>query len=563
MKLPSSAADYFRILAIVVGIILVNIIASQFFYRFDFTEDKRYTISDATRKLLTQVKDPILIEVYLDGEFPAGFERLKRSIKEKLEDFNSYSGGKVNYKFTDPSQATDAAKRNDFYMQLAKKGLQPTNLHANEDGKQIEKIIFPGALIRLADRELPIQFLKGNQSAPAEVRLNQSIEGIEFELASAVEKITNVNRKRIGVIQGHGELNGTEMYDLGVTLKDLYAVEKVDLPKVVNLEGYDAIIVAAPDSSFSEPDKFKIDQFIVKGGHALFFIDGINVRIDSIKPEGSLHLPVDTKLNDLLFKLGVRINGDIVMDMNSAYIPLVTGYMGDKPQTQMSPWRYYPIVNFFGQHPTVKNMDALQIRFASSIDTVYTPGIRKTPLFMTSNYSRIIPSPVRLSFNDARLQPRPEQYKVKNIPLSYLLEGSFQSLYTNRLAKETIDTFNFKERDKPSKVLVVSDGDFVRNDINFMQKTTYPLGYDRFAGIQFANKDLILNVLAYMLDNDGLILARTKEIQIRPLDKLKVNKEKQKWQALNLIAPVVLIGLFGLVWTARRKSKYGKVKQLS
>jgi gliding-associated putative ABC transporter substrate-binding component GldG len=558
MKISSKLTDYAGILIIAVVLLLVNVIATEYFVRFDFTSDKRFTITEASRKLLSQVKDPILVEVYLEGDFPAGFDRLKRAIKEKLDDFAAYSDGRVQYKFTDPSLAVDAKKRNDFYLQLAQKGLQPTNLHANEDGKTIEKIIFPSALVRLADRELPVQFLKGNQSASAEQRLNQSIEGVEFELATVIQKISTTNRKRIGVIQGHRELNGTELYDIGSTLKEYYGVEKVDLQKVVDLNGFDAIIVARPDSTFSEPDKFKIDQFVVKGGNALFFLDAIKVQLDSIKPDGSLHLPTDTKLTDLLFRFGVRINADIVMDMNSAYIPLVTGYLGDKPQTQMAPWRYFPIVNFFGNHPIVKNMDALQVRFASSMDTVMAAGIQKTPLFFTSNYSRIIPAPVRLSFNDARLQPKPEQYKVKNIPLAYLLEGTFQSLYTNRLAPETMTTFAFKAKDKAGKVLVVSDGDFVRNDINYTQKSTYPLGFDRFAQVQFANKDFVLNTLAYMLDNDGLILAKTKEIQIRPLDKVRVGKEKTRWQAINMVAPVALIGLFGLVWSARRKAKFGK-----
>jgi len=558
MKLGYSIREISILLGVVICVLLFNVIAGQYFYRFDFTEDKRFTISAATKKLLEKIKDPVLVEVYLEGEFPAGFERLKRAIREKLDDFSAYSDGKIQYRFTDPSEATDTKKRNDFYMLLAKKGLQPTNLHANEDGKTIEKIIFPGALVRLSDQELPIQFLKGNQSASAEQRLNQSIEGVEFELASGIQKIIATKRKRIGVIQGHRELNGTELYDLGSTLKEFYAVEKVELQKVVDLSQYDAIIVARPDSAFSEPDKFKIDQFIVKGGNALFFLDAIKVQIDSIKPAGSLHLPNDNNLTDLLFKLGVRINPDLVMDLNSAYIPLVTGYLGDKPQTQMAPWRFYPIINFFAKHPIVRNMDALQIRFASSIDTVMAPGIRKTPLFTTSQNSRIIPSPVRLSFNEVRLQPKPEQYKVKNIPLGYLLEGKFQSLYTNRLAPLTVKTFQFKTQDKPSKVLVISDGDFVRNDINFAQRSTYPLGFDRFAQVQFANKDFVLNTLAYMLDADGLILAKNKEILIRPLDKMRVNKQKTKWQTINLVSPILVIGIFGIVWAYRRKSRFGK-----
>lgn len=557
MKQTNRSRSLLVLITAMVVVILLNVINTQYFQRFDFTADKRYTMSDATKTMLNGLKDPVLVEVYLEGDFPAGFDRLRNAIKETLDEFNAYSGGKVNYRFTDPSAATDAKKRSDFHQQLAEKGLQPTNLYVNEDGKKTEKIIFPGAIIRYGDKEQAVLMLKGNKSASAEVQLNQSIEGVEFELATGIKKVTSSLRKRIGVIQGHRELNGTELYDLGITLKEQYAVEKVELQKVVSLDGFDMVIVARPDSTFSEPDKFKLDQFIVKGGNAVFFLDGIRAQLDSIKPEGSLHLPADVNLTDLLFKYGVRVNGDIVMDINSSAVRLMVGIVGDKPDFKLVPWRYFPVINTFGNHPITKNMDGLLMRFTSTLDTVAAPGIRKTPLLFTSEYSRIIPAPVRLSFNDARLEPKPEQYQVKNLPLAWLLEGSFQSLYTNRLAKQTVDTFKFVERGKPGKVLVVSDGDFPANDINYQQRSTYPLGYDKHTAFTFANKDFILNAVSYMLDENGLILARAKNIQLRPLDKVRLKKEKTKWQVFNLALPPVTIALFGMVWAWQRRRKYG------
>lgn len=545
--------------AVFLGLIAALNFGGQILYfRLDLTQDQRYTMAPATKELLENLDDVVYVEVYLDGEFPAGFERLQKAIRETLEEFKVRGGQYIEYKFTDPSAETDPKKRNEYYLTLAKKGVQPTNLKAQENGQMVEKVIFPGAIVRSPLREVPIVFLKGNQSSSPEERLNQSIEGVEYELAVALEKALETNPKRIGVIQGHGELNGTEFYDMGLALKERYAVEKVELQKVVNLDAYDAIIIAKPDSTFSEPDKFKIDQFVVKGGNVLVFLDALNIQLDSIKPDGTLCMPYELNLDDLLFRWGARVNKDVLLDINSAYIPLVVGYLGDKPETRMVPWRYFPIINTFGNHPIVKNMDALYTRFIASIDTVFAPNITKTPLLMTSTYSRIQPSPVRMSFNEARLQPKPEQYNQKNLIVGVLLEGKFKSLYANRLAQATKDTFNYKDEDKPGKVLVVSDGDFVRNDINYAQRTTYPLGWDRFAQVQFANKDFVQNAVAYMLDDNGITLARNKEIQIRPLDKVLVAKRKNLIKVINMGLPVLVVLAFGLAWSIRRKKKYAK-----
>lgn len=545
--------------AVFLGLIAaLNFGGQLLYFRLDLTQDQRYTMAPATKELLENLDDVVYVEVYLDGEFPAGFERLQKAIRETLEEFKVRGGQYIEYKFTDPSAETDPKKRNEYYLTLAKKGVQPTNLKAQENGQMVEKVIFPGAIVRSPLREVPIVFLKGNQSSSPEERLNQSIEGVEYELAVALEKALETNPKRIGVIQGHGELNGTEFYDMGLALKERYAVEKVELQKVVNLDAYDAIIIAKPDSTFSEPDKFKIDQFVVKGGNVLVFLDALNIQLDSIKPDGTLCMPYELNLDDLLFRWGARVNKDVLLDINSAYIPLVVGYLGDKPETRMVPWRYFPIINTFGNHPIVKNMDALYTRFIASIDTVFAPNITKTPLLMTSTYSRIQPSPVRMSFNEARLQPKPEQYNQKNLIAGVLLEGKFKSLYANRLAQATKDTFNYKDEDKPGKVLVVSDGDFVRNDINYAQRTTYPLGWDRFAQVQFANKDFVQNAVAYMLDDNGITLARNKEIQIRPLDKVLVAKRKNLIKVINMGLPVLVVLAFGLAWSIRRKKKYAK-----
>jgi gliding-associated putative ABC transporter substrate-binding component GldG len=293
----------------------------------------------------------------------------------------------------------------------------------------------------------------------------------------------------------------------------------------------------------------------VKGGKALFFLDGIRAETDSIKPDGSLALPYPLNLDDLFQKLGFRLNPDLLMDMNCGAIPLVVGYLGDKPETRLVPWRYYPVLNDFGTHAIVKNMDALYGRFVSTLDTFVSPHIKKTPLVFSSRYSKMVASPVRLSFNEARLNPQPEQYKFSRIPVAYLMEGKFVSLYQNRMIPESGEKIGFKEADKASKVIVVGDGDFVKNDTT-RKGEYFGLGYDRFMRTTFANKDFVLNALSFLLDENGAILARTRTIALRPLDIPRVTREKNRWQMLNIAGPVLIIVLFGTFRLFFRNRKY-------
>jgi gliding-associated putative ABC transporter substrate-binding component GldG len=542
-------------------ILFANVIGGRFFTRIDLTQDKRFTIASSTKEMLESLKEPIYVEVYLEGDFPAGFKRLQSSIKETLEEFRAYSGTNIQYKFTNPSISDDKKVRNQTYAQLAKKGLQPTNLNTQNGDNRQEKIIFPGAIIRCGSVEVPVQLLKGNQAAPPEVRLNQSVEGVEYELATAIKKLTQKNTKKIGILTGHKELNQALFYDMGITLKENYAIEPVRLQDRASLVGYDAIICAKPDSAFDEKDKYKIDQYIVKGGNFLIFIDPLKAEIDSIQANKSrnideyLALPNELNLTDLFFQWGVRINNDVVLDINSAAIPMVMGYVGNNPNTQLVPWPYYPLINIFGNHPVVKNMDAIYTRFPATIDTVKSNGIRKYPLLMSSKYSRIIPGPVRLSFAEIRNQPNPKTYNKSYLPIAYLLEGNFTSSFQYKINDEAKARTSFKLNDRSGKVLVVADGDFVRNEYNARTQQTYPLGYDRFAGVQFANKDFVMNCLNYMLDAKGVILAKSKDIKLRPLDKPRIAKERSKWQVLNIAGPLVLVALFGYIrfWLRKRK----------
>jgi ABC-2 type transport system permease protein len=550
------------ILSLMVGlafIALLNILSSRYFFRIDLTEEKRYTISDATKQMLRELDDVVYIEVYLEGDFPAGFKRLQKSIRETLDEFRIYGGSNIQFVFTDPEQGQSEKARNEFFVSLAEKGIQPTNLFANEKGKKTEKLIFPGAVVSYGGEEKGVMLLKGNKAASPDEILNQSVEGVEYELASAIHQLTRSERKRIALLQGHGQLDSLDIASVNNALLEHYDVFKVRLSEKKSLAGYDAIVMAKPQMSFSEQDKYKIDQFVMNGGKALFFIDALRVNMDSIGEKGTYAFPYELNIEDMLFKYGVRLNNDFVLDLNSGAYPVMVGNMGTQPQIKMMPWPFFPVINQYGDHPIVKNLDAVYARFVGSIDTVKAVGVKKTPLMFTSSYTRKATSPVKVSFNDLRKEINPDMFNQGAMAVAYLLEGRFTSLYKNRILPEGVRKDDFKEEGSASKILVCADGDLLRNEVNKKTRQPLALGFEPFSRRNFANQEFLINALAYLLEEDGIITAKAKEIKIRPLDKIKVEKSRVQWQAFNLILPVVLViwyGVFRYFWRKRKFARF-------
>ncbi len=548
-------ADTVAFLLFALGLVLLNIANSGFFFRLDLTEEQRYSINPATKNMLRNLEDVVTVEVYLDGEMPAGFKRFQRSIKETLNEFRIYGGDNIQYFFTDPSAGLTGEALNNAYLSLAKKGLTPTNLTINQKDQRVEKIIFPGAMVSYQGREQAVLMLKGNFSAPPEIRINQSIEGIEFELAKAIQKLSRPTKKKIAVTSGNGEWSDNELVSIGGFMSEFYDIERINLRERIDLKGFDAVIVPGPDSTFSEADRFKIDQFIVKGGKALILLDVVAARIDSIGEQGTYALAKETGLEDLLFKLGVRLNPDLIQDLYCSPIPLFVGYEGDKPVTKLTPWKFYPLINQFSDHPITRNLDAIYSKFVGSMDTVKSDGIIKTPLIFTSKNSRIIPAPVRLNFSEVRINLDPKIFNKGPMPVAYLLEGSFKSSFEGRVKPEAIEKLKYMLQDKPSKVIVVSDADIIANDMT-SQGQARPVGYDRFTQMQFANKDFILNALEYLLDDSGVILSRTKQVTFRPMDKEKLSAYRTQMQVINVGLPIFLVLLFAFFRTRYVKSVY-------
>lgn len=541
--MKSNLARITLFIGILVGI---NVIAAFMFFRWDLTQEKRYTISDATKKLLQNLEHQVVIKVYLTGDFPAGFERLERAIQETLESFVDEGGSNVAYHFIEPTDPKLQEK-------LIEKGLIPTNLFANEEGKRTERLVFPGAVLVYEGKEYPVQLLKGNKSATPEQQLNQSYEGVEFELASAIRRLAQKDRKRIGILVRHTKVPPPRFSDFLANLQQNYDLY-FDVQNPENWDKGDLLIISKPDTPFDEDEKFRLDQFVMRGGKLLLFADG--VRVDSVSLEGTFAQPLDINLDDLLFKYGCRINQNLIKDLSCAMIPLNVGNMGDKPQIKPMPWRFFPLINNFGKHPIVRNLDALYARFPSSIDTIQVEGIKKTPLLLSSRYTQLRKAPVLVGYNEARQQPDPREYNAGEKPIAMLLEGSFSSLYNNRLLPNDPRMKSFVGKSKPTQIIVVSDGDLIVNDIDYKRNAPLPLGYDRLSGNTFANRDFALYAVDYLADSEGLITARNKQVTLRPLDKLRLKEERTQWQLLNLLGPLVLIGLIGAAWQWNRKRRY-------
>jgi ABC-2 type transport system permease protein len=548
-----------QILLVVTAVIGVNILANRFFFRIDLTEEKRFTINDATKNLLQNLDDEVYVKVYLTGKgIPAGFKRLENAVRETLDEFQIYGGTKIKYAFIDlNAEIKDEKTRNEKIIELAKKGIQPTNVTAKEDGRRTQILVIPGAVITYKDKEIATLLLKNNSNRAISRQeiLNQSCEGVEYQLASAIKTITASQKKKIGIFVNYSRLPAVNQLDLIGALKKNYELYPVDLRQSPTLDGLDAILVMKPDQEFNDDDKYKIDQFIINGGKALFFIDA--VKVDSVAREGNMAQVQSVGLEDLLFKYGARLNPTLIKEAQMcASIPLDVGNFGNKANIQLVPWQYYPLINTFGKSPIVKNLDAVYTKYAGTLDTVRANGIIKTPLLMTSQYTQILNAPAIMSYNFANKEMDANQYKAGVQTVGVLLEGKFESLFKNRILPSDPRATTFKAEGKPSKIVICADGDIPVNDFDRKQNTPLPLGFDKYSGNTYANKDFVLNAIDYLLDDNGVISARNKEIVLRPLDKIALQDEREYWQGINLIIPIVVLILAGLLKGYLRKKRY-------
>ncbi|MCU0419808.1 MAG: gliding motility-associated ABC transporter substrate-binding protein GldG [Cyclobacteriaceae bacterium] len=543
--------------AILLAVVL-NQLAALYFFRLDLTEEKRFTIKAPTKELLAQLPEDVFVEVFLAGDLNPGFTRFQKAIAETLEEFRIYSRNRVKFVFTDPAQARSEQDRQEYFRYLAAKGVLPLPVFETKNGQRVEKIVFPGALISYAGQERGVMLFKANRSERPQEVLNQAIEGIEFELANAIQLLSADQVPTVGWVTGHDELDTLRSAGFRRALAEKYLVQDVSLARPGQLQAPAVLIVAKPRTAFSEGEKYHLDQFLMKGGRALFLLDRLEASMDSASREDYFAFPYELNLDDQLFRYGVRINPDLVQDRMAAPYPIVTSAVGGKPQITPMEWPFFPLVNVYANHPATRNMDAVVLRFASTVDTIRAAGVKKTPLLFTSPYARTLGAPVKVSVNDLRQAVQAEVFNQGPLPVGYLLEGTFTSLYKNRFAPKNVDPAGFREASVPTRMIVVADGDIARNEVNWRQGRAQPLGYDPVSEYTFANKDLLMNLVAYLVDAKGVINARTKEIKIRPLDKERINTERTYWQFLNLLLPWLLLVGVGVALAFWRKQNYSK-----
>ena len=548
-------------LGLVLGLlILLNLILTNYFFRIDLTSENRYSLSESSKKLSAKVDEVLFVKVYLEGDFPAGFKRLRQSTKEMLDEFSAYTNGKMQYEFIDPFENADAKKANDILRELGEKGLQPTNVQIKKDDESTQKLIVPGAVFYYKGKEYPVNLLKAQFGQGPEEVINESIELMEYEIANVLRKCVETKVKQVAFIDDHGELGRWDVADASQELKEFYAVTRIPLALQTpqSLMKNDALIIAKPTTQFSEYEKFLLDQFVMHGGKILWLLESQIADMDSMGRNamfmtGSYDLNVD----DMLFKWGVRVNPNMVQDLQCNAIPILSTLRNGTPQQKLLPWMFFPVAAPSQQNPhiIVKGIDPVFFQFASSIDTTSNKDIKKTILLTSSPYSRTVGAPVKVDLNMARTQPDPNMFTTGNAPLAVLLEGKFNSLFQYRPGAKT-DALPYKPFIENGKMIVVADGDVIRNQRKESTGEIFPLGYDRYTNQQFGNKRFLLNCMDYLCDDSGIIEVRAKEIKLRLLDKGKLKTERLKWQLVNLFIPIAIMLIFGLINKMIRKRKY-------
>ena len=554
--------DLIQLFGVILGIVILNILAQFAFTRIDFTKEKRYTISDISIDIIRNLKEPVSIIVYLEGEFPSGFKRLSRATRDLLSDYKVYADGNLQFEFVDPTAGKSQDEQQIFFDELAQKGLEPTNLNVKTENGLSQKVIFPAAMVSFNGKEIPVKLLQTRIGLSPDEVLNNSIQNLEYAFSSAIKKISSGGKPRVGFTEGHGELSDLQLQDAMKSLSDSYEAGRIDLASITfaGLDKLKVMVIAKPATAFSELEKYKIDQFLMRGGKIIWTIDQVNADLDNMrKTAGGEQLAIQNKLNldDQLFTYGVRINYDLIGDMNSAQIPVNVGNLGGQAQIQMVPWLFYPIIMPISTHPLVKNLEGIKTEFVNTIDTIGVENVRKTILLTTSPYNRELQAPTIVSLNMIEDTPDPQRFQSQPKAVAVLLEGQFKSNFLNRAIP--VGVLNAGEtiaKSKYTKMLVFSDGDVFKNDVIEKDGSTLPLGFDRYTQQSFGNKTFLLNAVDFLTDDAGLIDLRSKEIQLRLLDKAKIVAEKTKWQMINTLIPLVMLVVFGIFQHIYRKRKY-------
>jgi ABC-2 type transport system permease protein len=538
--------------------------------RLDLTADQRYSLSDATEDLLSQVTEPLLVTVYLEGDFPSGFQRLQAETLRLLDEFRARNG-KVRYELINPSENSNPQVRRDTYTQLQNLGLGAIQLEIQEaDGVKTQQI-FPGAVVSYNERQWPVSLLMEQFAQAPEAQINASIQNLEYALAAALRGLIQTERKRVAFIEGHGELAAIQTAALELNLRKSYEVTRFNMRELpidsitgqpsiamqaLRLNSFDGIIMAKPRESFTELDRWLLDQYLMNNGRAVWMIEAVHAEMDSLSfaSEFLAYPQLDfIGLNGLLFTYGARVNTALATDLVCA---------GINDQRSVRPWIYFPLMLPQSEHPIVKNLNAVRYEFGSTLDTIRVPGVQKTILLQTSPYSRRRPAPTQVSLAELYNEPIRSLFNEGPLATALLLEGQLPSYYANRMVPKTeLPAPPLAAKD--AKLLIIGDGDVGKNQRNIIRNdiprgAPLPLGYDQYTGQQFGNSDFLLNAMDYLLEGNGLISVRGRDVSLRLLDRPKVDERAAFFQGLNSLAPIALVLLLHALYRKLRQRRFGR-----
>lgn len=555
------AGKLLTVIGFLAGLICLNVASNFFYTRIDFTKEKKFTLQPETKSVISSIAKPITITVYLDGELPSAFKRLKNATADLINDYRSYAGAAIKVQFIDPIAGLSGADLDSTVNNLYRMGVEPTSLNIKNDNGFEQKTIFPMALVEGDGRGYPIKLLQNlSTTGNYEDNINNSIQNLEYLFTSAVQKVVTGNHPRVGFTEGNGELTDSELHDAISSLSDSYEVGRVNMD-LITKEGLDKLnllVITKPQKEFSEAEKYKINYFVMKGGSVLWSVDQVRAELDSMSKTGET-LAFNRKLNldDMLFMYGARINYNLIADANCTEIPLSTG--AGQGQIQMAPWVYYPLLLPDTNSTLVKNIDGIRSEFVSTVDTIGVKGLKKTVLLRTSGFNKIYNVPKLLSLQMVAEQPDPRDYAGSPQTTGILIEGRFPSVFLNRAIPAGVtESYAVPSESKPGKMVVLGDGDLFKNQVSSKDGSSFPLGFDRYTQQTYGNKSLLLNLVDYLANDHNLIALRNKEVKIRLLDKAKLRTDKAFWQLLNIGVPLAMLILFAIFQHYHRRRKYAR-----
>uniref|UniRef100_UPI0032164C36 gliding motility-associated ABC transporter substrate-binding protein GldG n=1 Tax=uncultured Draconibacterium sp. TaxID=1573823 RepID=UPI0032164C36 len=546
------------------GMLVLFFVSTNFLLRLDLTVDKRYSLSEVSKEIAVSIEEPVTIEFFLEGELEPGLKKLQREVFEKIAVLNAYSEKPIRLKVTDPYAVLNEEKREKLIEKLYSKGIVPTSFrHKTEKGVST-KLIFPGALIRMANKEVAVNFLKYNQDFSHEYNFNHSAESVEFELVNAFQKLMRTQKSTVAFLEGHGEFNQFKVMDFANALSADFEVKRISTETLGKYaDNFDVLIVAGPTQTFNEPDKFVIDQYIMNGGKVIWLIDPVRVNTDSLsRGFQTFAFPHDINLGDQLFKYGARLNYELLQDVDCAQIPVNTAPAGTQAKFTLHPWYYSPLLTPNDNHSLSRNLNRIFSEYVSSVDTISgNQKLSKSVILSTSPYARKVTSPSSVSLQNINNPPARELFTIPFIPVGVLIEGQFTSLYKNRMVEQLgFSSGSVLQESKFTKMVVIADGGIIANKVNYAGKSPQiqQLGYDRVAKRTWGNKEFLLNAVFYLNDDRGIMQLRNRTLKMRLLDQVKLRDEKAFWQWLNILFPLLLVTIFGVGYNFVRKYRYSR-----